>query len=357
MDNKMLRPIVKRARRSDRLLQVLSEYERFVIVTHDCPDPDAIASACALAPLLEYRLKRPARIVAGGAVMRGENLRMLELLKLPIDFVDELDVSDPRVAVILVDSVPTAVNHLLANSGVEPVAVIDHHRPQGRPYRVRFRDIRPNLAATATIVTLYLREQNVPPTPLVATALLYGIRTDAVGLPRMSVVDQRAAVWLMRFADFSKLGEIENAPLSREYFSDLLLAMKNTFVYDDAALCFLPRAAGPEIVGEVADLLIRCRDVNRLMCAAVLGGDVLFSVRTTAAGGDATELMRKAIEGVGYGGGHRRRAGGKLIVAARSGRISEDLQTELRPRWLKACGIDSQRGTRLVTRREILEDL
>jgi len=84
---------------------------------------------------------------------------------------------------------------------------------------------------------------------------------------------------------------------------------------------------------------------------------VLFSVRTTAAGGDATELMRKAIEGVGYGGGHRRRAGGKLIVAARSGRISEDLQTELRTRWLKACGIDSQRGTRLVTRREILEDL
>lgn len=353
----MLRATVKRIRRSDRLLQVLGEFERFLIVTHDSPDPDAIASACALAPLLEQRLKRPTRIVASGAVMRGENLRMLELLKLSIDFVDEIDVSDPRMAVILVDSVPTAANHLLANSGVDPVAVIDHHQQQGRQYRVRFRDIRPNVAATATIITLYLREQNLPPTPLIATALLYGIRTDAVGLLRMSVVDQRAAVWLMRFADYSKLADIENAPLSREYYSDLLLAMKNTFVYDDAALSFLPRAAGPEIVGEVADLLIRCRDINRVMCAAALGGDVLFSVRTTETGGDATELMRKAIDGLGYGGGHRRRAGGKLITAPRTDRISEDLQTELRTRWLRACGIDSQRGTRLVTRREILEDL
>jgi hypothetical protein len=161
----------------------------------------------------------------------------------------------------------------------------------------------------------------------------------------------------MRFADYSKLADIEDAPLSREYYSDLLLAMKNTFVYDDAALCFLPRAASPEIVGEVADLLIRCRDINRVMCAAALGGDVLFSVRTTEAGGDATELMRKAINGVGYGGGHRRRAGGKLLAAPRTDRITEELQAELRTRWLRACGIDSQRGTRLVTRREILEDL
>jgi nanoRNase/pAp phosphatase (c-di-AMP/oligoRNAs hydrolase) len=353
----MLRPVVKRTRRSDRLLEVLGEFERFLIVTHDSPDPDAIASACGLAPLLEQRLKKPVRVVAGGAVMRGENLRMLELLKLSIDFVDEIDVSDPRVAIVLVDSAPTAANHLLAKSGVDPVAVIDHHQQAGRQYRVRFRDIRPNVAATATIIAQYLREQDLPPTNDIATALLYGIRTDAIGLPRMSVVDQRTVVWLMRFADHSKLADIENAPLSRDYYSDLLLAMKSTFVYGDAGLCFLPRATSPEIVSEVADLLIRCRDIDRIMCAAALGGDVLLSVRTTDAGGDATELMRKAIDGLGYGGGHRRRAGGKLTVPQRADRITEDLQTELRTRWLRACGIDSQRGSRLVTRREILEDL
>jgi nanoRNase/pAp phosphatase (c-di-AMP/oligoRNAs hydrolase) len=353
----MLRSLSKRTRRSDRLLQVLADFDRYLIVTHDSPDPDAIASACALAPLLEQRLKKPVRVVAGGAVTRGENLRMLELLKLPIDFVDEIDATDPRMAIILVDSAPTAANHLLAKSGVDPVAVIDHHRQQGRQYRVRFRDIRPNVAATATIIAQYLREQDLPPSTDIATALWYGIRTDAIGLPRMSVVDQRTVVWLMRFADHSKLADIENAPLSRDYYSDLLLAIKSTFVYGDAALCFLPRAATPEIVGEVADLLIRCRDINRLMCAAALGGDVLLSVRTTDAGGDATELMRKAVEGLGYGGGHRRRAGGKLVAAPRADRVTEDLQTELRGRWLRACGIESQRGSRLVTRRDILEDL
>jgi hypothetical protein len=37
--------------------------------------------------------------------------------------------------------------------------------------------------------------------------------------------------------------------------------------------------------------------------------------------------------------------------------MTEDLENELRTRWLAACGIRRQRGTRLVPKRQIVENL
>ena len=44
---------------SDALLDLLSDHEQILIVMHDNPDPDAIASAWALQTLIEARLQRP----------------------------------------------------------------------------------------------------------------------------------------------------------------------------------------------------------------------------------------------------------------------------------------------------------
>jgi len=66
-------------------------------------------------------------------------------------------------------------------------------------------------------------------------------------------------------------------------------------------------------------------------------------------------LARKTLAGIGRGGGHRRRAGGKIPDIGP--KIPEDLQDELRNRWLAVAGIERQRGTRLVALREIVENL
>ncbi len=100
--------------------------------------------------------------------------------------------------------------------------------------------------------------------------------------------------WLTRRADPELLAEIEDAPLSRDYYGDMVLALQNTFLYDDIAFCLLPCAEGPEIVGEVADLLIRCREIQRVFCGAMVDEDVIVSVRTAEGGGNATELIRDA---------------------------------------------------------------
>lgn len=345
------------ALRSEELLDVLSDYERLLVVTHDNPDPDAIATGWAVQTLIQEKLRREARLIGGGAIVRAENQHMVELLQPPIELVDRIEAGS-ETGVILVDCSFGTTNQLLSRTGTIPAAVIDHHGTACARAEVPFCDVRPELAACTTIAASYLREQEVEPGTRLATAMVYAIRTETQGCEtHFSRLDRSILLWLTERAEPGLIAEIENAPLRREYYGDLVLALQGTFLYDDAAFCLLPRADGPEIVGEVADLLIRCDGVNRVLCGAVIGNDLLISGRTTCDSENAALLLKRTLDGMGSCGGHDHRAGGKIAGVARKGRIPDELEDELRQRWLTACGIDRQRGTRLVARREIVGNL
>ena len=72
----------------------------------------------------------------------------------------------------------------------------------------------------------------------------------------------------------------------------------------DTSLCLLPKASGPETVGEVADLLIRCEGVSRVLCAGAIDDDLYVSVRTRRDDERAVDLLQKTLDGIGGGGGH-----------------------------------------------------
>jgi nanoRNase/pAp phosphatase (c-di-AMP/oligoRNAs hydrolase) len=344
-----------RTRRSERLLRALAG-RSVAIVTHDNPDPDAIASGWALLVLLRKMQGQPARLLGRGAIVRAENLHMLRLLHPPLELVEELP--DDQTAIVLVDCLPTGTNQPLDRSFVRPVAVVDHHELNGDRFRVAYRDLRPRVAATASIAAGYLREQGIEPERDLATALLFAIRTELFGHQvSLTRTDRGVLSWLSGLADYGKLAEIEAAPLSRAYFSDLLLAMENVFIYEDTSLCFLPQASGAEIVGEVADLLVRCEGIERVLCGAVAEDDLILSARSTVRGGNVLTPLRATLSGLGHCGGHRQRAGGKIAGVRRDGGAPETLYETLRERWLAACKVDQQRGSRLVRKQAILEHL
>ena len=346
-----------RTSRSERLLRILSDYGQALVVTHDNPDPDGIAAGWAVAWLVQKKLGKKARLIGGGDIVRAENRHMLKLLDPPIELVRTVD-CPKNTAVILVDCGVGTHNHLLTGNGIEPVAVIDHHDTARRRRRLPFRDVRPRVAAAASIAASYLREQGLTPSPELATAVLYAIRTETRGCETYhSRLDRSVLRWSTERADPSWLAEIEDAPLRLEYFGDLVLALQSTFLYDDTALCLLPRALGPEIVGEVADLLIRCEAIRRVLCGAVVHNDLLLSVRTQRDGEDAAELVRATLEGIGQGGGHGHRAGGKIPGAGRRETLADVYRDELRSRWLAACGANPDHRLHLVARREIVENL
>jgi nanoRNase/pAp phosphatase (c-di-AMP/oligoRNAs hydrolase) len=281
---------------------------------------------------------------------------MVRLLKPPLEIVHHVEVV-AGMAVVLADCHPAATNHLLSGELAQPVAVIDHHSLEDRSPKLRFQDIRPRLASSAAIAVSYLKEQRVEPGHPLATALLYAIKTETAGRGTMfSHADRQAVSWLTARADPAQLADIENAPLSRAYFGDLLLALERTLLYGNVAFCDLPKAIGPEIVGEIADLLIRCEAIDRVLCSTTLNGDLLLSARTTKGHGNAADLLARALNGIGHCGGHAHRAGGK-IVEGDAGMADDELVEKVRRRWLSACEAESNSPSRLVSRKAILDHL
>lgn len=347
-----------RQTRSARLLQVLADYRQVWVVMHDTPDPDAIASGWALVWLVREKLGKPTRLIGGGDIVRAENRHMLRLLEPPVELVRKVDCQE-GTAVVLVDCHPGSQNHLFAGQCVMPVAVVDHHSGNGCPIpKLRFSDIRPRVAASATIAASYLREQKLEPSRQLATALVYAIRTETQGSEtHYSRLDRAVLAWLTERSEPSQLAEIESAPLSVEYFADLVLAFQQTVLYGETAFCLLPRAHGTEIVGEVADLLIRGEPIHRVLCGAVVEGDLVLSVRTEPGWGDATRLVQTTLADLGQGGGHRYRAGGRITGIDQAPRIAQALRDELRQRWLAACGVSLLDGRYLIARHEIVANL
>ncbi len=105
---------------------------RWLILTHDNPDPDALASTAALALLLRRRFRQLVTVAYGGIIGRAENREMVSSLRLPIRHLRQL--GKQRFAhFALVDCQPWTGNAQLS-TGVVPDLVIDHH-PDERPPR------------------------------------------------------------------------------------------------------------------------------------------------------------------------------------------------------------------------------
>jgi hypothetical protein len=68
-------------------------------------------------------------------------------------------------------------------------------------------------------------------------------------------------------------------------------------------------------------------------------------------------MLRQVVGKLGRAGGHDRRAGGTIPLPSTAPSAIEQMQAELRRRLLKALHIDECRGQRLVSRKEMLQNL
>src|SRR5262245_33285591 len=115
----------------------LADADRVLILLHNDPDPDAIASGLALRNLLR-RTKATAIIGALQGVTRPENLRMLNLLDIHIDTIATESLTEfDRIA--MVDVQPHYFGGLIDRVDL----VIDHH-PEHPGYTAVYKDIRPD---------------------------------------------------------------------------------------------------------------------------------------------------------------------------------------------------------------------
>ena len=297
------------------LLAVIPASKKVVILPHNNPDPDALASAAALLKLITHTLKKTPVVGLGGIIGRSENRALASALSIPLVPVEQL-FPDCKGAIILVDTQPRRANNALPEH-ITPVAVIDHHPDWGTNETVPFVDLRQTYGATSTITTEYLQEGEVPIDPQIATALFYGISSETQNLGRETQsADIVASQFLYPYVNKRLLGEIQYPPLPRDYFRLIGQALQNTVVYEDIAVTLLGEVFYPDAVAEVADFLLRLDVAHWSACLAPYDGFLYVSVRTDDPSARAGLLLASLLPS-GMAGGHGMVAGGKVKTSRR----------------------------------------
>jgi nanoRNase/pAp phosphatase (c-di-AMP/oligoRNAs hydrolase) len=317
-----------------------------LILTHDNPDPDSLASGLGLATLLRDAWKVPSRLVYSGLIARAENRAVLNLLTPDWQQEDQLPDVQRYSAVALVDTQPGSGNNRLPAS-IIPQVVIDHHHPRWDALRsVRYVDVRPELGATVSLVYQYLTAAGIQPDSNLATAMFYGLQTDTRGLARnASKTDEIVYVHLLSLIDRPKLVSVEQAGLSRDYFRAFSKGLQAARVYGRSVIANLGDMHRPDLAAELADELIRLETARVVLCMGIYKEYLNISLRTQPSGQDAGLLVQKVIESLGTAGGHGTMAGGQVLL---EGKDSSRIVEEIEQRFLKLIG-ESGQGTPLIS--------
>ncbi len=288
----------------------LADADRVLIMLHNDPDPDAIASGLALRNILR-RTKATAILGAIQGVTRPENLRMVNLLDIHVEPVttDSLKEYD-RIA--MVDVQPHYFGGLIDRVDL----VIDHH-PEQPGYTAIFKDIRADYGSTSTILTEHLRAVDVNISERTATAMLYAIKSDTLFFSRhTNRLDLEAFSFLYPLADAALIRKMEGAEITLERLDYVLNAQRSGILLDQVFCSFLGQSPREDFIPYVADFFLQVEDVKWTVIAGVVNDVLVISIRNLGYSKNAGEFVRRFFSDIGNAGGHRAMA--KALIPMRN---------------------------------------
>ncbi|MFO8015213.1 MAG: DHH family phosphoesterase [Phycisphaerae bacterium] len=327
---------------------LLDGRRRVLVVLQDNPDPDALGAATAFRRVVNALGDAEVILASGGHLSRAENRALLHYLELDLhDAWDEDPAGYDAVAVL--DAQPGQGNVSLPED-FRPDIVIDHH-PRVRESRaLPFTDIRSRYGATSTILFEYLREVDVEPKAALATALLYGIRSDTEDFGMEShAADIEAAEHLYRLANKKMLGAIQRARVPTQYFRTLAVALDGAYECEGCLYATVNGTIEPDMLAEIADLLMRHEDARSSLCWGYRGDRALLSLRTDHQGRGANVVVKRIVAGKGSGGGHFCAAAGQIPLPDGAGEDAHDrLNEHIRRAYFDAQDVDGRRCRKLI---------
>jgi nanoRNase/pAp phosphatase (c-di-AMP/oligoRNAs hydrolase) len=327
--------------RLELLLAAVAGVASLLILPHNDPDPDAIASALALRHLLFKTANVVGHIGYEGIIGRAENKALVNYLGYPLQHLSMLGIP-PGTPVALVDTQPGAGNNALP-AGAPVAIVVDHHALRPGTASAAFADIRTGAGSTSTILTEYLQAAGIQPTTQLATALFYGIKTDTMRLGRgINPVDVAAYFYLQPLMDVEALVEIEQAQVPADYFKSFAAALGAAHIHEGIVFSYVGDMNYPDLAAEMADLLLRLQGARWVIAMGVYKGDMILAVRTRRQNG-AGRLVQAIVGERGAAGGHSTMAGGRMPL---DGLDPQQLVADLQRRALAYLDVPAEKEGR-----------
>jgi nanoRNase/pAp phosphatase (c-di-AMP/oligoRNAs hydrolase) len=274
-------------------------------------DPDAMSSALALQRLLWRRVKKT-QVFRTNVIKRADNLAMIKLLNIKQQHIRKLNPARINKWVI-VDSQP---HHQEALSKFRFDIIIDHHPPsQGSV--AAFVDIREDYGATATMMTEYLRAAKIKPSPRLATALFYGVKTDTDNFVRASIPnDIDAFRYLYPYTNIHIVKMIESSEMTKKTLTSFRAALENLVFFKDKACIHMGKVNDPDILVILADFFLKLVESTWCIVSGVYGQKLIVIFRNAGFRLDAGKVAQKLFGEWGPAGGHKSAARAEIPVEA-----------------------------------------
>jgi len=323
---------------SNKMLDWVRGRGKILIVVHDNPDPDCLASALALRHLFREKIAVDPIIAFSGMIGRSENLIMAGILDIPLTPLDIVDLDEYDV-ICMLDTQP-----LTGNNSLDPDAaidiVIDHHPLREASKRCLWVDVRENYGVTATILYEYLVANKIHIDSKLATAIFYAIKSDTQDLGReANLPDREAYLNLFPLVDKQLLYQITNPRQPIEYFRTITRTLAHARIYGRAVVADMQQVVFPELVAEMADFLLKLEDVEVVLTFGEYSRELVLSLRTSSPDMNAGEMVKRLVQGMGAGGGHGFVAGGKIMPGSDDSATVQDAEKILTHRFLDELGL------------------
>lgn len=292
-------------------LRRLLAYENIVIQCHDNPDSDALASGLAVCRYLQSKGKDAEFIYSGHKPIDKSNMKyMIHECQIPVHYIkNQEEIGIPDV-LVTVDCQYGQAN--VTRFEAEHVMIIDHH------LQVVEADenylIKSDYQSCSTILYELLLEEgyDVQGDELLKIALYYGLYIDTSSFHDIYHPED---IEMKRRLDIKSpiLTRLMNSTMNT---AELMIAcdalynhsmnLENRFIIVSALQC------DQSILGIIGDLVIQV-DIC-LLCLTFSMSDMnyQFSIRCCNDAWKASEVAAFISKDIGSGGGHARKAGGKI---------------------------------------------
>lgn len=314
--------------------------EKHIVVLHEFPDSDAIASAFTQRLIsAEYDIE--VSILYSGKISHRQNIALVKLMGIDlIPYDKNIDFKQFNGAVFL-DNQGTTVEEIvtaLEDAKVPVLLIIDHHEPQER-LSPEFSDIQ-RVGATATIFTKYIEQGIIQLDKankehvIAATALTHGILTDTASFIRANAEDFNAAAYLSRFRDPDLLSQIMSQSRSKQVMEIIRRALGDRVVvenYSIAGIGYL-RSEDRDAIPQAAEFLLSEENVHTSIVYGIMRDSdqdetLVGSMRTAKITIDPDDFIKevfgKNLGGRYYGGGKISAGGFSIPVGFLVGEYNE----------------------------------
>lgn len=291
-----------------------SNDKELAIFLQDNPDPDAIASGLTLKHICKF-CDVESSIYYGGNISHQKNRALVNLLNIDLintktsEEVMKVVRSAGKIALIEA-SIPSKNNILPID--VTPNLIFDHHQIDISSVKGDFIDIQPEIGATATIMTKYIRQLNINPDVSLATALLYGIRTDTKEFTRNTTSDDfEAAAYLSPLVDTTIMSQLEFPPMRLETLDIIGRAIRNKEIRGSYLASFVEFISDRDALPQAAEMMLQLEGIYTVLVFGINEDKVQLSARSRDTRVNLGLILQSAF-GELNSGGHATMAAGTI---------------------------------------------